>query len=537
MSTTVQPTAATPVDEVHTTPQALRRAAELWPDAEAIADVQSGEDVRWTWSELAEQVRRFAAALIETGLQPGERVLVWAPNTRHWVVAGLGIQYAGGVLVPANTRYTGAEALELIERTSAPVAVVAGEFLGAERISQLIDAAGGSLAGTPLGSIVRVPLGGTESAKSDVIREWDAFTKTATDASLAEAERRADAVSGDDVADILFTSGTTGKSKGVVALHKHTTYAARVWGENGAISPADRYLVLNPFFHSFGYKAGFLVCTLFGARIVPMAVYKPDEAMALVQSEKISVLPGAPTVFQMLLDAPNRADFDLSSLRLAVTGAAIVPVVLVERMQSDLGLDTVVTAYGLTETSGMVTTCRPDDPDEIVAGTCGRPFDGVELKIADSGEVLTRSPMVMAGYLDDPENTAKTIDPDGWLHTGDVGELDSQGNLRITDRLKDMYISGGFNVYPAEIEQTLARLPGVTDSAVIGVPDERLGEVGKAFIQRSTDAEGAALSAEAVSEFLSDKLAGFKRPREVEIVDELPRNAMGKVVKPELRGR
>ncbi|ANI91519.1 FadD3 family acyl-CoA ligase [Dietzia timorensis] len=537
MTTTAHASTTLPVDEVHTTPQALRRAAELWPDGEALADVQSGEDVRWTWTELAEQVRAFAAALIEGGLQPGERVLVWAPNTRHWVVAGLGIQYAGGVLVPANTRYTGTEALELVERTNAPVAVVAGEFLGAERISQLTEAAGGSLDGTPLKVVVRVPLGGTETATSDVINEWDAFLEKATGTSLAEAERRADAVSGDDVADILFTSGTTGKSKGVVALHRHTLYAARVWGANGELSEQDRYLVLNPFFHSFGYKAGFLVCTLFGARIVPLAVYKPDATMELVQSERITVLPGAPTIFSTLLDAPNRAEFDLSSLRLAVTGAAIVPVVLVERMQSDLGLDTVVTAYGLTETSGMVTTCRPDDADEIVAGTCGRPFDGVEVKIADSGEVLTRSPMVMAGYLDDPENTAKTIDPDGWLHTGDVGELDPQGNLRITDRLKDMYISGGFNVYPAEIEQTLARLGGVADSAVIGISDDRLGEVGKAFIQRSTDAEGKALTIETVADFLVDKLAGFKRPREIEIVDALPRNAMGKVVKPDLRGR
>ena len=537
MTTTAHASTTLPVDEVHTTPQALRRAAELWPDGEALADVQSGEDVRWTWTELAEQVRAFAAALIEGGLQPGERVLVWAPNTRHWVVAGLGIQYAGGVLVPANTRYTGTEALELVERTNAPVAVVAGEFLRAERISQLTEAAGGSLDGTPLKVVVRVPLGGTETATSDVINEWDAFLEKATDTSLAEAERRADAVSGEDVADILFTSGTTGKSKGVVALHRHTLYAARVWGANGELSEQDRYLVLNPFFHSFGYKAGFLVCTLFGARIVPLAVYKPDATMELVQSERITVLPGAPTIFSTLLDAPNRAEFDLSSLRLAVTGAAIVPVVLVERMQSDLGLDTVVTAYGLTETSGMVTTCRPDDPDEIVAGTCGRPFDGVEVKIADSGEVLTRSPMVMAGYLDDPENTAKAIDPDGWLHTGDVGELDPQGNLRITDRLKDMYISGGFNVYPAEIEQTLARLGGVADSAVIGISDDRLGEVGKAFIQRSTDAEGQALTTETVADFLVDKLAGFKRPREIEIVDALPRNAMGKVVKPDLRGR
>ncbi|WP_333618108.1 FadD3 family acyl-CoA ligase [Dietzia sp.] len=532
------------IDDVRTTPQALRRAAGLWPAAEALADVQAGirpgdggesHGVRWTWAELAEQVRDFAAALVAGGVEPGDRVLVWSPNSWHWVVAALGIQYAGGVLVPANTRYTGAEALELIDRTAAPFAVIAGEFLGVERIGQLADASGGELSGTPLRTVIRVPLGGTEKAESGVIREWDEFSASATDEARAEAERRADAVGADDIADILFTSGTTGKSKGVVALHKQSVAGARAWGRNGGLSEKDRYLVLNPFFHTFGYKAGFLVCALFGARIVPLAVYKPEDAMALVESEKVSVLPGAPTIFSTLLDSPARPDYDLSSLRLAVTGASIVPVVLVERMQSDLGLETVVTAYGLTECSGFVSTCRPDDSDETVAHTCGRAFEGMEIRIGEAGEVLARGEMVMAGYLDNPEATAETIDADGWLHTGDVGELDGAGNLTITDRLKDMYISGGFNVYPAEIEQILARLPGVVDSAVIGVPDERLGEVGKAFVQRAETEEGRALTAEAVAEYLGSRIANFKRPREIEFVEAFPRNAMGKIVKPELR--
>lgn len=524
------------VDDVTTTPQALRRAATLWSDKPAIADVQPGHDTRWTFAELAEQVRDFAAALIAAGFRTGERALVWAPNTRHWVVAALGIQYAGGTLVPANTRYTGSEALELIERTGSRFAIVAGDFLGSERVAELSAAAPDGLAATSLETIIRVPLGGQERARADVvIQEWDEFMASATEAARTEAEARADAVTGDDVADILFTSGTTGKSKGVVALHKHTTAAARVWGRNGQLSENDRYLILNPFFHSFGYKAGFMVCLEFGAPLVPMAVVTTETMLDLVESEQITVMPGAPTIFQMLLDAPERSARDLSSLRLAVTGAAIVPVVLVERMQSDLGLDTVITAYGLTESSGMVTTCRPDDSDEVVANTCGRAFEGMEVRIADNGEVLTRGEMVMAGYLDDPEATAKTIDAEGWLHTGDVGELDAAGNLRITDRLKDMYISGGFNVYPAEIEQALARLDGVQDSAVIGVPDERLGEVGKAFVQRADSEAGRALTAEAVLDFLDGKVAKFKRPRTVVLVDELPRNSMGKVVKPELR--
>lgn len=521
-------------DTVDTTPAALRRAAELWPEREAIADVQPGHDTRWTWAQLLDEVRRFAAGLVSRGVEPGDRVLIWAPNTRHWVVAALGVQYAGGTVVPANTRYTGSETLEIAQRTHAVAAVVAGAFLGSERIADLSVASGGDLAGaTDLRTIVRIPLEGGDSATAnlDVVDLTD-LQAEATEETLAEADARADAVTGDDVADILFTSGTTGKSKGVVALHRQTVAGARAWGANGGLTENDRYLIVNPFFHSFGYKAGFLVCTLFGATIIPLAVYSTGETLRLIVQEKATVLPGAPTIFQTLLDDPARGGHDLSSLRLAVTGASVVPVVLVERMQTDLGLETVLTAYGQTETMGFITTTTADDDDTTVATTCGRAYPGMEIRIGEKGEILTRGEMVMQGYLDDPENTAKTIDPDGWLHTGDVGEIDDRGNLRITDRLKDMYITGGFNVYPAEIEQALARIDGVVESAVIGVPDERMGEVGKAFVVRR---EGSSLTEQDVLDFCGEHLANFKRPRTVEFVDAFPRNASGKILKTELR--
>ncbi|MBB1035593.1 AMP-binding protein, partial [Dietzia sp. CQ4] len=409
-----------------------------------------------------------------------------------------------------------------------------GAFLGAERIADLTSAAGGSLAGaTRLRTLVRVPLDGGDTATADLaVVDFTDLQAEATDTALAEADARADSVTGDDVADILFTSGTTGKSKGVVALHRQTVAGARAWGSNGGLTERDRYLIVNPFFHSFGYKAGFLVCTLFGSTVIPLAVYSPTETMRLVQDEGATVLPGAPTIFQTILDAPDRAGFDLCSLRLAVTGASVVPVVLVERMQSDLGLETVLTAYGQTETMGFITTTTADDDDVTVATTCGRAYPGMEIRIGDSGEILTRGEMVMQGYLDDPENTAEAIDPDGWLHTGDVGEIDSRGNLRITDRLKDMYITGGFNVYPAEVEQTLARLDGVVETAVIGVPDDRMGEVGKAFVVRR---EGSSLTEEDVLGFCREHLANFKRPRAVEFVESFPRNASGKILKTDLR--
>ncbi|NLD85087.1 MAG: AMP-binding protein [Actinomycetales bacterium] len=519
---------------VETTPEALRRAATLWPDREAIADVQPGQDTRRTWSELLDDVRTFAAGLLSRGVAAGDRVVIWAPNTHHWVVAALGVQYVGATVVPANTRYTGSETLELIQRTGATAAVVAGTFLGTERIADLTAAAGGSLAGaTDLETLIRIPLEGGDSAEADVVVvDFPDLHALSTDTLLAEADARADAVTGDDVADILFTSGTTGKSKGVVALHRQTIAGAHAWGSNGELTETDRYLIVNPFFHSFGYKAGFLVCVLSGATIIPLAVYSTTETLRLIRDERATVLPGAPTIFQTLLDEPARSEYDLSSLRLAVTGASVVPVVLVERMQSDLGLETVLTAYGQTETMGFITTCRPSDDDVTVATTCGRAYPGMEIRIGEQGEIEARGEMVMHGYLDDPENTAKAFTADGWLRTGDVGEINADGNLRITDRLKDMYITGGFNVYPAEIEQTLARLDGVVESAVIGVPDERMGEVGKAFIVRR---EGAGLTEQDVKDFAAEHLAGFKRPRSVKFVDAFPRNASGKILKTDLR--
>ena len=308
------------------------------------------------------------------------------------------------------------------------------------------------------------------------------------------------------------------------------------------MSETDRYLVISPFFHSYGYKIGIIVGLLHGCAIYPMAIFDADAALALIESERITMVPGAPAIFLGLLESPNFATTDTSSLRFANTGAANVPVALVERLQRELNFDLVITAFGMTECV-VATMCRRGDSDETIATTCGRAIDGMETAIADpetgehlppgsEGELLLRGTQVMLGYLDDPAATAEAIDGDGWLHTGDVGVLDDRGYLRITDRLKDMYICGGFNVYPAEVEQALMRLDGVVDVAVVGAPDERLGEVGKAFVVRR-DESGP--DAESVIAFAKERLANFKVPREIVFVDALPRNLSGKVLKNELR--
>ncbi len=503
--------------DARTIPAALDRFAGQLPDHPALIT----DERTFTAAALRDEVHRAAAALIAMGVRPADRVAIWSPNTWHWVIACLAIQHAGAAMVPVNTRYTAEEAADILARTGAPVLFAMGQFLGNDRVADLDR---GRL--PALRHIVRVPIDAADGT-------WDDFIAGGSDPAALDAVRvRSGDVTPDDISDILFTSGTTGRSKGVLCAHRQSLSASASWAANGKITSDDRYLCINPFFHNFGYKAGILACLQTGATLIPHLTFDPLRALQAIEQHRITVLPGPPTIYQTLLDHPARHDYDLSSLRFAVTGAATVPVVLVERMQSELDIDIVLTAYGLTEANGMGTMCRADDDAVTVATTCGRPFADFELRIDDTGEVLLRGPNVMLGYLDDPEATAATIDVDGWLHTGDIGAVDSAGNLRITDRLKDMYICGGFNVYPAEVEQVLARMEGVADAAVIGVPDERLGEVGRAFV---VTRPGAKLDEQSVIAYTREHLANFKAPRSVRFLDALPRNAGGKVVKPQLR--
>jgi acyl-CoA synthetase (AMP-forming)/AMP-acid ligase II len=465
-----------------------------------------------TFGDLVAWVRETARGYCALGLHPGDRVCVWAPNSIEWAVAALAATYAGGVLVPVNSRYTASEAADIVERTGATLVVVDDGFLGRTQISDL-------RAASSLNTVREV----VDLNHLDRLAELDTHV---------DVDARARAVSPDDVADILFTSGTTGRSKGAMSTHRQTTGVAAVWGSLGGVTAEDRYLVVNPFFHSFGYKVGIVTGLLTGATLYPVATFDVDAVARLVETARITVLPGAPTIFSSLLAADAHHSHDISSLRLAVTGAAVVPVVLIERMRSELAIDKVVTAFGMTE-AVVATMCRGDEPAEVVASTCGRAIPGMEVRIGDQGEVLLRGDYVVQGYLDDPEATAEAIDADGWLHTGDVGTLDADGNLTITDRLKDMYISGGFNVYPAEVEQVLSRMDGVVDVAVAGVPDDRMGEVGKAWVV--TDRAGHAPTADDVIAYARQHLANFKVPRQVELIDALPRNLSGKVLKTELR--
>ncbi|WP_405146412.1 FadD3 family acyl-CoA ligase [Nocardia salmonicida] len=471
-----------------TIPQMVLSAGDRFGDAEAIVD----GPLRLSFTDLADRVRRAAGAFAAAGIEKGDRAAIWAPNSAEWIIAAFGLVTAGGVLVPINTRFKAEEAADVVRRSGAELLLVQQGFLGTDYTGPQ---------GVPVIDL-----------KSDFLAGGKPFERT---------------MNGTDIADIIYTSGTTGRPKGVMMNHRQTLRLYAEWCDLADLREGDRYLIVNPFFHTFGYKAGVISSLIRGATILPVPVFEIDRVLELVERERVTMLPGPPTLYHALLDAPDT--HDLSSLRTAVTGAADIPVELIRRVKTELPFQSIMTGYGLTE-AGTATASRPGDSFEQVATTVGTPCDGVEVRIAEDGEVLVRGYSVMQGYFDDPDATTATIDADGWLHTGDLGSLDLDGRLRINGRKKDMFIVGGFNAYPAEVEAFLLEHPAVAQVAVVGVPDERLGQVGRAFVV----AKSPVSEAELVS-WARDRMAGFKAPRSVRFLDELPLNATGKVMKDQLR--
>jgi acyl-CoA synthetase (AMP-forming)/AMP-acid ligase II len=498
---------------------------------------------RVTYRELGDQVRRAARAFIGLGLQHGDRVAIWAQNLHEWIVAALGAQSVGGVLVPLNTRYKGQEAAYILRKSGARVLCTVDEFLGVRFLDLLRGAAGSATPRQPvadLEDLTEVVLLRGEPAEAT--RGWGDFLALGDAVESEALVGRAKAVEPEDLCDILFTSGTTGLPKGVMTSHAQALRSTACWIEAVGLRTEDRYLIVNPFFHVFGYRSGWLASLLQGTTIYPEPVLDISRVLAQVEQQRITVLPGPPTLYQSLLAHPDLDRFDLTSLRLGITGAAAIPIELVRSAYERLGFESFGTGYGLTENSGSATMTRPTDEFETVATTSGRPIANVELAIVDAdgtelppgspGEILLRGPNVMRGYYNDPEATAEAIDSDGWLHTGDVGVVDAAGNLKVTDRIKDMLIVGGFNVYPAEVESVLSGHPAVVHVAVVGVDDERLGEVGRAFVVRSP---GDPTTGEELIAWTRERMANFKVPRSVEFLDELPMTPSGKVQKHRLR--
>jgi acyl-CoA synthetase (AMP-forming)/AMP-acid ligase II len=479
-----------------------------------------------TFGELLELVRAAAVALIEVGVGAGDRVALWAPNTPEWAMASLAVLFAGGSVVPVNTRYTAVEAAALVDRAGCRVVLAEGE-LGGRSLAREAE-------GMPGPSTV-VSLG----ASTPGLASWAEFA--AAGQSNAELDQRMAALTPGDVSHVQYTSGTTGAPKGAMLRHGAMVETTQRWAAVVGLTAGDCYPVVSPFSHIGGHKTGLLACLVAGATAVPVASFDPGGFARLVAQHGATVVQGPPTLFHALIERAREGSEALGTLRVGITGAAVIPPSLVRDMFDVLGLQTVVTSYGLTETTGVCTITRPGDPIDVVAETSGRPIEGVDVRIVDGsgaplppgsrGEIAVRGIGIMHGYLDDPEATRAVMHGE-WLATGDVGWIGEDGNLRIVDRLKDMVVVGGFNVYPAEVERVLLEHAAVAQAAVIGLPDARMGEVPGAFV---VPVPGAAIDVEDLVGFMGERLAKFKVPRTVWVVDRLPLNAAGKVAKAELR--
>jgi acyl-CoA synthetase (AMP-forming)/AMP-acid ligase II len=437
-----------------TIPEMVLSVGDRFGDSEAVVD----GSLRLTFTEFVHRIRCAAGSFAALGIEKGDRVAIWAPNSAEWMIAAFGLMTAGGVLVPVNTRYKSEEAAVIVIRSGAKAVLIQKGFLGMDYDTHQ---------GVP----------------------------------------------------VIYTSGTTCRPKGVMMTHQQSLRLYSEWCDLADLREGDRYLIVNPFFHTCGWKAGSIAAMIRGAPVLPVPVFDIDRVVELIERENVTMLPGPPTLYHSLLEVTDKSK--LTSLRTAVTGAADIPVELIRRVHNELPFRSIMTGYGLTE-GGTVTASRPGDSFEDIATTVGMACDGMELRVADDGELLVRGYNVMKGYLDDPVATAEAVDADGWLHTGDLATIDDESRVRIVGRKKDMFIVGGINGYPAEIEGFLLEHPAVAQAAVIGVPDDRLGQVGKAFVVPKSTADPAVT-------------AGFKVPRWMVFVDTLPVNATGKVMKDQLQ--
>lgn len=512
----------------HTLPQVIAHVADRHGDAPFII----GEDgARISFAGFRDRVARLARALIAQGVDHGDRVALWAPNSPEWIIAASAIESIGGIMVPINTRFKGGEAGHVLGKTRACLLFTVGEFLGNDYVALLRAGCGGEgedrpVAGLPaLRRIVRLDGPDLAALEADM----------ADEAMLAA---RMAAVRPDSIADILFTSGTTGQPKGAMHNHGQALWVPAIWNCSNDLRAGDRMVIINPFFHSFGYRSGWVSALIAGITVYPLSSFDAEALLGLIEREKITVLMGPPTIFFTLMEHPRFGDYDIGSLRVGHTGASNVPIDLIRAGKEVFGFDLFLTSFGQTESTALVTVNYPHESFETIARTVGRPLPGVELRIVDgegrdvpqgdSGELLVRGPNVMQGYFEEPEQTAATIDAGGWLHTGDVGCIGADGTLRILDRLKDVVIVGGFNAYPAEIETILRQHPAIADICIIAWPDERMGEVCAACV---IPKPGTSLTLAELTGWSREHMANYKVPRHLFLVSDFPRTPLGKVQK------
>ena len=522
--------------------QALDATVARHGDREALVVPHQG--VRWTWRQLAQQADAVAAGLLAMGLQPGDRVGIWAPNCAEWVLTQLATARAGLVLVNVNPAYRRSELEYALNKVGCTALVLAPALKTSDYLAivndlapELATSTPGQLQAAALPALRWVVRLGTPATPG--MLNFDAVAGLATAASRARLAEIGPALRATDAINIQFTSGTTGHPKGATLTHRNILNNGFFVGEAIRLTEADRLCIPVPLYHCFGMVMGNLGCLTHGATMVyPAEAFDPLAVLQTVQDERCTALYGVPTMFIAELDHPRFAEFDIASLRTGIMAGSPCPIEVMKRVQAQMHMHQVTIAYGMTETSPVSTQSAVDDPLEKRVSTVGRVQPHLEVMIADeqgrpvacgtTGELCTRGYSVMQGYWGDPAKTAEAVDADGWMHTGDLATMDAEGYVNIVGRLKDMVIRGGENVYPREIEEFLYRHPAVQDVQVVGVPDVKYGEELCAWIKLR---DGASATPDEIREFCRGQIAHYKIPRHIRFVDGFPMTITGKIQK------
>ena len=504
---------------------------------------------RLTFRQLDEEVDRVARGLLALGIEPGDKVAVWATNWPGWVLLQFATARIGAVLVTVNPAYRSSELSYVLKQSDTTALFLIDRFRRSDYFALLAEAVPDLATSTPgesrsadyprLKHVVSM-----NTARADGIENWNQFLERGKAVSPALLAAREAELQPDESINIQYTSGTTGFPKGATLTHRNILLNAYYIGDCQQISAEDRICVPVPFYHCFGCVLGVLCAAVYGAAlIVPAEYFDAEATLNAIESERATSIYGVPTMFIALLEHPTFAGRDLSSLRTGIMAGSPCPIEIMRRVVDELGAREVTIAYGLTEASPVITQTRTDDPLELRVQTVGRPIPGIEVRIVDpatgnvlgdneQGELCVRGHVVMQGYYNMPEQTAATIDSEGWLHSGDLAVRMPNGYYRITGRIKEMICRAGENVYPREIEEFLYTHPAVEDVAVVGIPDKKYVEEVVAWIRLK---DGATATEDEIRQFCTDKLAHFKVPRHIRFVDQFPQTVTGKIQKFRIR--
>jgi fatty-acyl-CoA synthase len=502
------------------------------------------QDIRWTYGEFAAQVDKLATGLLALGIAPGERVGIWSPNRYEWVVTQFATAKIGAIMVCINPAYRLYELEYALNKVNCKAIVAAEAFKTShylvmlqELAPELADCEPGRLKSAKLPDL-RIVIRMGEAVTPGTFN-YGAVTEMGGEKERARLEQIGGALDPSNPINIQFTSGTTGMPKGATLSHTNILNNAYYAGQTMNFTPDDILCIPVPMYHCFGMVLGTLLCVSHGATMVlPCEVFQPHPVLEAVQAERCTALHGVPTMFIAELDSPDFSSFDVSSLRTGIIAGSTCPVELMKRLIGEMDLDEIVIGYGQTECSPIDTMTAIDDPFEARVTTVGRAHTNWEIKICredgstadigETGEVCARGYGVMQGYWEDEEKTAETVDAEGWLHSGDLGEMDEHGYIKITGRIKDMIIRGGENIYPREIEEFLYTHPDIQEVQVFGLPDPKYGEQVAAWVQVR---EGATLTEEDIREYCSGQITHFKIPKHIKLVHEFPMTVTGKMQK------